>query len=166
MAESVNSQSLSAVTEGHDGGSITHSATTTSTTTNQAVKSKRARSQQTKNKQKSAQFPNKQQQQPTCSKSKTSNHQLHSHLSAFGGITTPPTAVSNSNSNSRKRQSTSRSNVSFNASTSSAVVSPITPPPSINTRTERKRHFVDQAAQSHSQTSINCKYLLVKTKCI
>ncbi|XP_037815156.1 LOW QUALITY PROTEIN: E3 ubiquitin-protein ligase TRIP12 [Lucilia sericata] len=164
MAESVNCQSLSAVTEGHDGSILqtfaTNTTTGVNTTTKNTAKHRRGGRQQ---QQLHHQQQQKQQQQThnnnnisknltvtqtttdkrSRSKSRSSAHQEHHQQQQ-----TP------FNNNSSKR--TSSRNSTFNASTSSssAVISPaspITPPPS--TRSDRKRHFVEKSAITTATTT-------------
>ncbi|XP_065365068.1 E3 ubiquitin-protein ligase TRIP12 isoform X3 [Calliphora vicina] len=181
MAESVNCQSLSAVTEGHDGSILVYAQNTTAATLNNTTKTtakhrRGGRQQQQQHHQQQHQ-QNKQQQshnnnnnisknltvsQSTTdkrsrSKSRSSAHQEHqqqqqSPFNTSNNSNNNISSVSNSNNRTSSRNST------FNASTSSssAVISPaspITPPPS--TRSERKRHYADKTAITTSAPSTN-----------
>ncbi|XP_046804941.1 E3 ubiquitin-protein ligase TRIP12 isoform X4 [Lucilia cuprina] len=170
MAESVNCQSLSAVTEGHDGSILQTYATNTTTglnTTNKnTAKHRRGGRQQ--------QQQHHQQQQQQKQHQQKQQQQTHNNNNISKNLTVTQTTTDKRsrsksrsahqehhqqqqtpfNNNSSKR--TSSRNSTFNASTSSssAVISPaspITPPPS--TRSDRKRHFVEKPAISTATTT-------------
>ncbi|KAM7362391.1 E3 ubiquitin-protein ligase ctrip isoform 2-T4 [Cochliomyia hominivorax] len=170
MAESVNCQSLSAVTEGHDGSILTYATTNSTTATTLNTNSKNTAKHRRGGRQQQQQHHQQQQihnnnnnsisknltvtqssnDKRSRSKSRSSAHQEKQQQTPFNNNN----SVNSLSSNSNKRTSSRNSTLNASTSSSSAVISsasPITPPPS--TRSERKRHYVEKSLTTTNYSS-------------